>query len=248
MIKLTRLPKPTQLTPEIQLQLTGEYKLTGKSVWDLDYIKKGLLLFSNNKCCYCEANIQEESKYLEIEHFYPKSLYEDEVLVWENLLPSCKKCNGTKNKHDTKAEPIIDPSVINPKLHLKSSYYRIIGKDDLGKLTISVLDLNNADRLVKKRFEIGNAVKTKLEGLNETADDYISSSVRDTRKKNSLIQGIKSLMKEGLPSAMYSASTAGIILYDNQFLELKQKIVDENLWDQELEQLETDVREIAFEQ
>jgi 5-methylcytosine-specific restriction endonuclease McrA len=118
MIKLDRTPKPIELTAELQDKLTDEFKLTGKSVWNIDFIKKGLLDYSNNKCCYCETNIKEESKYLEVEHFHHKGKYKDEVLEWDNLLPSCKKCNGTKNDHDTILEPIIDPSIIDPKKNI----------------------------------------------------------------------------------------------------------------------------------
>jgi len=247
MIKLERSPKPVELTTVLQTTLTDEFKLTGKSVWNLDFIKKGLLSYSNDKCCYCEANIKEESKYLEVEHFHHKESYKDEVLEWTNLLPSCKKCNGTKNDHDTKVEPIIDPSNIDPKLHLKYWRYRIKGKDELGKLTISVLDLNSPDRLVKKRFEIGNAIQIKLEQLNELTDDYISRIEMSTRRKNRIINGAKDLMKEGLPVSIYSATTAAIILTDTEFIELKQKLINLTFWDAELIQLETEILKVAFE-
>lgn len=82
MIKLDRTSKPVELTTVLQIALTDEFKLTGKSVWNTDFIKKGLLSFSNDKCCYCEANINEESKYLEVEHFHHKDTYKDEVLEW----------------------------------------------------------------------------------------------------------------------------------------------------------------------
>ena len=72
MIKLNRTSKPIELTPALQQTLTDEFKATGKSVWNLDFLKKALLGFSHDKCCYCEANINEESKYLEIEHFHHK--------------------------------------------------------------------------------------------------------------------------------------------------------------------------------
>lgn len=248
MIKLSRHQKPIELTSEVQLRLTEEYKTTRKAVWNLPYIKKALLSFSYNKCSYCETDLQVECKYIEVEHFHPKGLYENEVLDWENLLPSCKKCNCTKKDHDTISEPIIDPSLIDPKLHLKSGYYRIQGKDDLGKLTVSVLDLNNADRLVIKRFEIGNAVISRLEELNHRADDYISSQNKLTISKNLLVQGIKSLLREGLPSSTYSATTGCVILNDNGFLKLKEKITSLNLWDNELQGLEDEVRKVAFDQ
>lgn len=247
MIKLDRTPKPVELTSELQKKLTEEFKLTGKSVWNLDFIKNGLLAFSNDKCCYCEAHIKEESKYLEVEHFHHKDTYQDEVLEWENLLPSCKKCNGTKNDHDTKKEPIIDPSKIDPKKHLKYWRYRIKGSDDLGRLTVSVLNLNDQDRLVKKRFEIGNAILEKLEQLNELTDDIINGTQTSTRRKNRIINGTKDLMREGLPDSIYSATSATIILTDTEFYSLKAKIESLGLWDKELSQLEMDLAKTAFE-
>lgn len=246
MIKLDRTPKPVELTTELQVALTDEFKSTGKSVWNIDFIKKGLLDFSNDKCCYCEANINEESKYLEVEHFHHKEAYKDEVLEWENLLPSCKKCNGTKNDHDTKLEPIIDPSKIDPKNHLKYWRYRIKGSDDFGKLTVSVLKLNDQDRLVKKRFEIGNAIQEKLEQLNELADDYISGIQTSTRRKNRIVNGTKDLMREGLPRAIYSATSATVILTDTEYDTLKSKLTALGLWDAELSQLEIDLNKTAL--
>lgn len=246
MIKLDRPPKPAELTTELQVALTDEFKSTGKSVWNIDFIKRELLVFSNNKCCYCEANINEESKYLEVEHFHHKDAYKDEVLEWENLLPSCKKCNGTKNDHDTKLEPIIDPSKIDPKNHLNYWRYRIKGSDDFGKLTVSVLKLNDQDRLVKKRFEIGNAIQEKLEQLNELADDYISGIQTSTRRKNRIVNGTKDLMREGLPSAIYSATSATVILTDIEYETLKSKMMELGFWDVELSQLEIDLNKTAL--
>lgn len=246
MIKLDRTPKPVELTDELQVALTDEFKSTGKSVWNVDFIKKGLLGFSNDKCCYCEANINEESKYLEVEHFHHKDTYKDEVLEWENLLPSCKKCNGTKNDHDTKLEPIIDPSKIDPRNHLKYWRYRIKGSDELGKLTVSVLKLNDQDRLVKKRFEIGNAIQEKLEQLNELTDDYINGVQTSTRRKNRIVNGTKDLMKEGLPTAIYSATSAAVILTDTEFEALKNKLTSLGFWDAELAQLEIELNKTAL--
>jgi len=246
MIKLDRTQKPVELTDEFKATKTDEFKLTGKSVWNVNFIKNGLLGFSNDKCCYCEANINEESKYLEVEHFHHKDIYKDEVLEWENLLPSCKKCNGTKNAHDTKLEPIIDPSKIDPKNHLKYWRYRIKGSDEFGKLTVSVLKLNDQDRLVKKRFEIGNAIQEKLEQLNELTDDYINGIQTNTRRKNRIVNGIKDLMKEGLPTAIYSATSATIILTDTEFKTIKSKFTILGFWDTELIQLENDLNKIAL--
>lgn len=242
MVKLNRTSKPVELTSALQKTLTNEFKATGKSVWNLDFLKKALLGFSNDKCCYCEANINEESKYLEVEHFHHKDTYKDEVVEWDNLLPSCKKCNGTKGDHDTKTEPIINPTIDDPKAHLYYWRYRIKGVDHLGKLTISVLNLNDQDRLVKKRFEIGNAIQEKLEDLNDLLDEYISGVQNSTRRKNRVINGTKALLREGLPTAIYSATSAAIILTDTEFSELKNKLNDLGFWDKELSDLENELR------
>ncbi|WP_259015816.1 HNH endonuclease [Emticicia fluvialis] len=247
MIKLDRTQKPVELTLELQLKLTNEFKSTGKSVWNLDFIKNALLTLSNGKCCYCETNIREESKYLEVEHFHHKETFKDEVLDWDNLLPSCKKCNGTKNDHNTKNEPIIDPTKINPKNHLKYWRYRVKGSDELGKLTVSVLNLNDQDRLVKKRFEIGNAIQEKLEDLNELLDDYINGIQSSTKRKNRIVNGIKNLMKEGLPSAIYSATSATLILTDIEFSLIRKKMLELGYWDAELNQLQIDLSKIALD-
>lgn len=247
MIKLTRSAKPAELTAAVQQQLTADFIQTGQSVWNVDYIKKNLLAYSYNKCCYCETNIQEESKYLEVEHFHHKTKYQNEVMEWENLLPSCKKCNGTKNDHDTVLEPIIEPTINSPNKHLKFWLYRLKGIDVLGKLTISVLDLNNQDRLVKKRFEIGNAIQEQLENLNELIDDYINGIQTSTRRKNHIVNSTKSLMREGLPEADYAATSATIIITHSDFLELRKKLTQSQLWDNELSELENKLNEIAFE-
>lgn len=246
MIKLNRGPKPVELTVELQDSLTQKFKQTEEAVWDIEFLKQALLTLSNDKCCYCEADISEESKYMEVEHFHHKNEYKDEVLEWDNLLPSCKRCNGTKNDHDTVIEPIIDPSKIDPRDHLKFWCYRIKGSDELGKLTISVLNLNDPDRLVKKRYEIGNAIEIKLEQLNELADDYVKGIQTSTRRKNRIINGTKDLMKEGLPTVIYAATTSTMILNSEEYYSLKDKIKSKNLWDNELEQLELELTKIRL--
>ena len=247
MIKLTRSPKPTKLTLKLQKTLTREFQATGKTVWNLEFLKEALLSFSNNKCCYCESNINEESKYMEVEHFHDKHSYPSEVIAWENLLPSCKKCNGTKGIHNTYLEPIIDPSKDDPKMHLKFWCYRIKGKNELGKLTISVLDLNNQDRLVIKRFLIGNAIHNKLEHLNELLDEYLNGIQTTTKRKNRIVNGLKEVMREGLPTSVYSATCAATILNDSDYNELKEKLEGENFWDNDFIDLEDSLSKIAFD-
>ncbi len=247
MIRLIRSAKPIELTPQLQADLTAEYKTTKKSVWNIDFLKDALRSYSSEKCCYCEANINEESKYLEVEHFHPKTPYEDEIMEWENLLPSCKKCNGTKGDHDTKKEPIIDPTNDYPNKHLKFWNFRLKGTDSLGELTVSTLNLNEQDRLVIKRFEIGNAIHEKLEDIQDWLNDVITGTQTSTLRKNRIKNGIKALLREALPSAEYSATAATVILTSQDYHKLKGDLESQKLWDDEMGALEKEISFAAFE-
>lgn len=244
MIKLTRANKPIELTTSVQKKLTDEFKSSGASVWRKDYITKSLLKYSNNKCAYCECDITEESKYLEVEHFHHKEYYPDEVVEWNNLLPSCKKCNGTKGTHDTHKEPIINPCDDNPQDFLTLKNYRIKGKDDFGKLTVAVLDLNNQDRHCKKRFEIGNATHEKLEDFLQLIEEYESGVSTSTRRKNRIINGVKDLLRIAQPNKTYSATTSSIILSSPEFEEIKTKLTKLNFWDEEFSKLEDGCKKV----
>ena len=246
MIKLQRHPKPVELTDDLQKHLTDEFKLTGKPVWNVEFIKRTLLSLSHKKCCYCESSIVEESKYMEVEHFYPKSKYPDLVMKWDNLLPACKKCNASKRDHDTKKEPIIDPTKDTPKIHLRLHNFRVRGIDALGKMTVSVLNLNDQDRLVQKRFAIGNAVQERIENLNELVGEHCSEGHTNTKRENRIVHGIKALLKEGLPTSVYSATVATIILTYGEYQELKEKLMSLNLWDDDMVELEESVQALAL--
>ena len=86
---------------------------------------------SNQKCAYCEGRLDLKSDYMEVEHFRDKKDYPNDVLIWENLLPSCKHCNGNKSSHDVVSEPIINPFVDVPREHIfLKSYLSLIPQDD----------------------------------------------------------------------------------------------------------------------
>ena len=41
---------------------------------------------THHKCAYSEVVLGENSTYIEINHFYPKSLYPDKVVEWGNCV------------------------------------------------------------------------------------------------------------------------------------------------------------------
>lgn len=244
MIQLQAIEKPAQLTDDVVLQLTQEYKDNETDVWKKSYITEPLLKMSFGKCCFCETKVNEESKYMEVEHFYPKSLYEDEVAEWVNLLPICKRCNVKKSNHDTKKEPIIHPVYDNPKLHLELRNFRFYKRTELGKCTIEVVYLNDKQRLVDKRYEIGSKINESLEILLQSVQDYIDNPI--TRRRNKIVGTLKNILLEGTKEYEYSATAATIILTDSNYQEIKQLFESSNLWIPEFSELEKQVEFCAL--
>ncbi len=57
-------------------------------------VKTALSAMFYDKCAFCER----KKDYPEIEHFYPKTTFPEKCFEWENLILSCKQCNGPSNK------------------------------------------------------------------------------------------------------------------------------------------------------
>lgn len=248
MIKIDRLACPTELTQEVKDAKTEKFKNDGSYVWKEDYIKTRLLEMSHNKCCYCECNVTEGGSYMEIEHFHPKCQYPDEVVEWNNLLPSCKKCNTQKGEHDTVSSPIINPSTDMPQDHLKIRMgFRFKSKDDMGEETIEALDLNNQNRHTNPRHKVLNKVEDKVASLLEQAKTYISIEPKTTLRKNKLLRGVRELLELCQPTEPYSAFKATALLTSDCYTVLKDILNSENLWSQEFIDLERNLLSIKYE-
>ena len=229
MIKLQRATQPDFLTPEKIEELTKNFKETGNSVWNNKSIKQPLLNSSHKKCAYCECSLQKESNYMEVEHFEDKKNNPDKVVLWENLLPSCKRCNLAKGVQDVLSEPILNPYVDTPNEHIGMRLYRLKKLTDKGQCTIDVANLNDSERLVFVRFKIGEKIHQKLEQSQELLKSYLDN--KSTRTKNRLYNTIKELLLESQPTAEYSASTATVLLSDDDFWILRESLKSYFIWD-----------------
>ena len=248
MIKIKDLPAPAELTNELIEQLTEEFKLTDKAVWKKDYISKQLLAMSKGKCCFSECKLVEEGKYLEVEHFYPKSIYPDEVLKWENLLPISSAVNKAKLDHDTKIEPIINPRFDDPKKHLAfRSFGRYIGKTSIGEKTWRVLGLNDRANWWEKRTQVACKAIELLEDISEDLQDYNNLTTKTTLKRNKIISRLRNLFTEGTPKAEYSGLVASYILHDSNYEIIKNLLIKNDLWDDEFKELEQQLKFCALD-
>lgn len=227
MIKLIRAPKPAYLTPDKVLELTTRFKADkSKTVWKHEEIGTSLLESSSYKCAYCECKLQIADSYMQIEHFKDKDTYEDEVVEWENLLPSCQRCNRKKWTLDVLKFPIVNPYEDDPKNHLCLDTFRLYGKDEKGTTTITKLFLNDDERLVITRFNVSNEVGKQLTDMINNASNI--DSVR-TQMSN--------LLQLAQPKSQYSAFVATTLHSNHDYPILKDILEKNGVWDADLEDL-----------
>ena len=242
MIKLSLPEKPRKLE-ENENVLKAEFRADpNKCVWKKDYITTPLLEMTHGKCAYSETKLNEESKYMEVEHFKHKSQYPEEVVTWGNLLPSCKTCNISKGTWDVVADPIIDPLTDNPGEHLYIKFGRFHAKDEKGQNTLDALDLNNIDEFMVPRFRIANYTVDSL------SDALISLQEADTSQKRKIrVSKIKSILRACGPQSPYSASTATYILYNwEEYGSFKKYLTDNGYWDNDFKELIATLETIAL--
>ncbi len=246
MIRLSPVPCPVELTNEKAQELT-EIFMADKSqrVWNQVFIKKALIEMSSGKCCYCECRIDEESKYMEVEHFFPKEFHQEMVVKWTNLLPSCKRCNINKGVHDPAVEPMVHPVEHEPREHLELRSYRFYGKTPEGKALVEVVDLNDRTRLQTKRFKIGAKTKEELDELEDWVRDFIEAG-RLPRRQRKIVSKLHGIMAQGQPDQEYAATIATEILREDSYHFAKTELEKLDLWDAEFQQLEEGLKRIAF--
>ncbi|TMV82807.1 HNH endonuclease [Thioclava sp. BHET1] len=235
MIKLTKPDKPAYLTSAREIKLLEKFKTDGSAVWKNPNITDPLLAASYRKCAYCECRLQEVDSYMEVEHFKHKDKYYDDVVEWENLLPSCKRCNTKKGIHDVLAEPIVNPFVDNPKDHLRLDMAYLRSKDDVGRATLEVLDLNSMDRLVVPRFMITTEIERNVSRIQDALDLYFAD--RSVRRRNRLVSILKDTLRECQPDSEFSATSATFLHRNAQYVDICASLRDVDLWDDELEGL-----------
>lgn len=242
MIRLTLPDKPEELTEEKEAELVFEYKQTGKAVWKKKFITEPLLEMSNGKCAYSEQKLNSESAYMQVEHFKHKKQYPDLVVRWGNLLPSCQKCNDTKQTWDVMAEPIVNPLTDTPAEHLYVKAFRFYKKDDKGKNTIDAVALNDRAHFAEPRATIGFRIAEEISSLYEAIQD-----ANTYRKKRNYVNRIKSVMNECGPKHVYSAVLSTFLLYElDTYESLKQYLKGHDLWDDEFEEIESLLHSIAM--
>ena len=246
MIKFQRIVAPAELTPQVVADKTALFMADpSRTVWKEPYIEKRLMQMSHGKCCYCECELGKESNYMEVEHFHHKDKYKNEVVVWDNLLPACRACNGNKGVHDTVAAPIVNPTIDEPKDHLGFRTFRYKWKTAVGKETVILLDLNNTEKRCKPRFSICNELISKVEDFLESIQNVTSAS--RTQEKNRMKNKVRELLEACQCDREFTAMKATTIVNNIDYTALVSEMKSRGLWTQDLEDLDAQMRSYALD-
>ncbi|MEG0434782.1 MAG: hypothetical protein RR510_16775 [Morganella sp. (in: enterobacteria)] len=243
MIKLTKCPEPDYLAARAaqwtqnlnnSVTLHGGYnaipekekdRLTG--YYRHQNIKDALFSTSDNKCAFCECIPEDGGNFIQIEHFYPKSLYPHLCFSWDNFLPSCNKCNLAKSTLDTNITPLVNPYTDEPSQHFHVSLLKLkpLGNSKLGEDTVKELKLNSS-RHIRARRELLADIECLTERIQEKIEDLHASGTDRTRDncRLALLELVEELDSLMLPSQAYSFFCRQIILIEPEYAAAKALI------------------------
>jgi hypothetical protein len=114
------------------------------------------------------------------------------LVDWDNLVPTCKKCNVQKSAHDTVKEPIIDPYKDDPERVFEYDGLFIKAKTGamaaIAQKTIDVCKLNEG-RLLNQRADILVALRALEQNLGNAISNNISA--RNLQESLSIINAFE---------------------------------------------------------
>lgn len=169
MIKINRSPKPKILQEKESEWLNnlknasneGEKKKAQKKYGNRK-VKNALMKMFHGKCAYCESKINHID-YGDIEHYRPKSKFEDLTFEWSNLLLACSICNNNKGDEFPEQDedgPIINPCDDEPNEHFdfvfKDKIASVYGTTSRGMTTEKILELNRYDLRTRRSEFVRN--------------------------------------------------------------------------------------------
>jgi uncharacterized protein (TIGR02646 family) len=140
-------------------------------------LKEPLDAMAHGKCVYCESALNVTAA-LQIDHYVPKSVYPDDVLTWDNLLPACSKCNGAKGEEDH-GGTLLKPDIEDPELFFwihpdtgALQPHPSLDADSVRRAseTIRICDLQRG-ALCTQRVQMARRVARWLERLERLAND-----------------------------------------------------------------------------
>lgn len=159
------------------------------TLYNDETVKAKLIAQQQEKCCYCEAKFLHVG-YGDVEHYRPKNGFRQDATsplekpgyywlayTWDNLLFSCKRCNGghkrnyfplanhpagrARSHHDQPKLPqeqplLLHPAHDNPATHIRFRRAVAVGKTPRGQATIALCGLNRKQNLERRRTHLAH--------------------------------------------------------------------------------------------
>ena len=153
MNKIHRLPPPDCLNDQVSDSKQKKIQFY-QDLWDnsgkikarwnntckegglISKIRLTLLDMSNKTCVYCGVRIDNSS--MDVDHYLPSSEFPYLAYCWNNLLPTCKRCNQNMKSDFCPnslvgkkiVEPILEEHFEHDLIYDKTHLLRTIAKDD----------------------------------------------------------------------------------------------------------------------
>ena len=129
-------------------------------------IKSSILKETSEKCAYCESKVTHTYPG-DVEHILPKRKRPDLFVAWDNLTLGCKICNTRKGDYYNESEPLMNPYIDNPQLHLRFHGALVFHSPGsmTGERTLLLLELSRT-ALVERRTERINSIKHLIDLWN----------------------------------------------------------------------------------
>ena len=112
---------------------------------------------ANGRCEYCLLHEDEDGYLFHVEHIIPKKHRGESVP--ENLAYACSQCNLHKGTNLTGLDPdtgklteIFHPRLQKWEQHFRYNGPRLVGLTEVGRTTVYVLDINDADRVEQREL------------------------------------------------------------------------------------------------
>lgn len=219
--------------PELYATRHGKFDFNS-SMYGCETVRTALKSAQFLKCCYCESKIPGTG-YGEVEHYRPKAAWQQEkktplnrpayhwlAYSWENLLWSCKVCNGSYKKNlfpladpdrrdclgrnlNDEQPMLINPASTDPRQHIRFNFEVAIAQTEEGERTIELLGLNRNDLSDLRR---GVRDRLMAEWLCTKQAEKFG---QEETEKPAIIRAKRNLADAVLPRSAYSSMAIDLI-------------------------------------
>jgi HNH endonuclease len=114
--------------------------------------------YDRNRCCYCLTTEINSGIRMTFDHAFPRA--NGGETIFENLCLACRSCNEFKSNTTKAIDTVTGQTVeiFNPRIHSWQSHFEwsvdgteIIGKTEIGRITVTVLQMNNLVIMAARR-------------------------------------------------------------------------------------------------